>query len=379
MTRVRTYLDFNATAPLRPQARAAMIAALDEAGNPSSVHSEGRRARALVEGARASVASLVNAKPQEVVFTSGATEANVWALSALSGHVLSSPVEHPSVLAPLQRAAEQGSCRVSMLPVDGFGRVLAHALFNAEAAGASLLSLQLANNETGVLQPLDEIAALKRETESLAGLHLHCDGVQALGRVALDFTRLPIATLALSSHKIGGPKGVGALVIRDGHRLAPLLTGGGQERRHRAGTENVAAIAGFGAAAREALAELGSMPAIAARRDRFEARIAELAPETVVIGRGAPRLANTSSIALPGRSAETLVIKLDLMGFAVSAGAACSSGKVGHSHVLSAMGLPADVVSGAVRISIGAQTTDDELDRFAAAWAEIAGAKLLAA
>ncbi|MGE3230828.1 MAG: cysteine desulfurase family protein [Hyphomicrobium sp.] len=372
MRAARTYLDYNATAPLRAEARAAMLAALDVFGNPSSVHAEGRRARAIVDEARASVAALVNADPAEVVFTSGATEANTWALSAPWRMIALAGVEHDSVRAPAaQLASERGAIAVE-LPVSGDGAV--DVALEGDARGL-LIALQLANNETGAVQDVVAAGLMAREH----GAELHCDAVQAPGRVAIDFRTLGATTLSLSAHKIGGPKGVGALVVSGNAPLAPLFSGGGQERRRRAGTENVAAISGFGAAARAALRDLAEAGRIAALRDRLEAEVRRLTPEAVIVGDTAARLPNTSCIALPGTSAETLVIKMDLAGIAVSAGAACSSGKVGRSHVLAAMGLADDVASSAIRVSLGPETTDDDIAAYLAAWKRICGGASLAA
>lgn len=372
MTCKRTYLDFNASAPLRPEAREAMLAALDVCGNPSSVHAEGRLARAVLDEAREAVAALVNADPSEVVFTSGATEANTWALSAPWRQIAIAGIEHDSVRAPAAQIAESRKAGTVSLKALADGTVdFARVALEPE----TLVVLQAANNETGVLQDVE--AAGLWATEH--GARLHTDAVQAAGRVAIDFKSLGASTLALSGHKIGGPKGIGALVIGKGTVLAPLFTGGGQERRRRAGTENVAAIAGFGAAAVAAREELAHMPRIAALRDRLEAEVLRLTPDAVIIGKDAPRLANTSCIALPGQSAETMVIKFDLAGIAVSAGAACSSGKVGTSHVLAAMGLAPDVAKSAIRVSIGASTTEEDIAAFLAAWKAVGGSKQLAA
>ncbi|WP_082073101.1 aminotransferase class V-fold PLP-dependent enzyme [Hyphomicrobium sp. 99] len=371
----RTYLDYNATAPLRAEAKAAMIAALDVAGNPSSVHAEGRRARSVIESARESVGRLVGAKPSEIVFTSGATEANNWIVAQPWATILTSGTEHDSILAPVRAARSD----VVMLPLDVNGIVdldeFAESVLTREFAGPSLLALQLANNETGIVQPVAEIAELARSR----GLSVHTDAVQAAGRMAIDFASLGVDTLALSAHKLGGPKGVGALVIRDHVDLVPAIRGGGQERRRRAGTENVAAIAGFGAAAEAALRDLKSAAAIQALRDEVEAGVKRISPETVIIGEGATRLGNTTALALPGKLAETLVIRLDLAGIAVSAGSACSSGKVGASHVLEAMGLGHDIAAGTIRISLGPATTKEDIAAFLAAWTTIAGAPALAA
>lgn len=372
MSARRTYLDHNASAPLRPDAREAMLAALDAAGNPSSVHGEGRRARAFVDEAREAVAQLVNAHPSEVVFTSGATEANTWALSAPWQRIAVSGIEHDSVRQPAEAFAAARGAAFAEIPVTAHGK----ADFKSLAPEAdTLLVLQLANNETGVLQ--DVAAAGLWALEH--GARLHTDAVQAPGRVAIDFKTLGAATLSLSAHKIGGPKGVGALVVGQGVTLDPLFLGGGQEQRRRAGTENVAGIAGFGAAARAALRDLENAARLAALRDTLEAEVKRLTPSAVVIGDSAARLANTSSIALPGASAETLVIKFDLAGIAVSAGAACSSGKVGHSRAIRAMGLAADIAGSAIRVSLGPDTTDDDIAAFIAAWKRICGGVSLAA
>lgn len=372
MSGTRTYLDHNASAPLLPEARAAVVAALDVVGNASSVHAEGRRARALIDEAREAVAALVSARPAEVVFTSGATEANAWALSAPATGIALADIEHDSVRAPARQIADARGVPPVMLQVSSDGAVD----YKTAALGrGTLVALQLANNETGVLQDVEAAGRWATET----GVRLHCDAVQAPGRVAIDFRTLGATTMSLSAHKIGGPKGVGALVISGNAPLAPLLSGGGQEQRRRAGTENVAAIAGFGAAAKAALRDLADAKRIAALRDRLEADVMRATPAAVVIGKGAKRLPNTSSIAMPGTSAETLVIKLDLAGVAVSAGAACSSGKVGQSHVLAAMGLPSEIAGNAIRVSLGPATTESDIAAFLAAWTRIFGGASLAA
>lgn len=367
MTAVRTYLDHNATAPLRPEARAAMLRALELTGNASSVHAEGRRARAVVETAREQVARLVGARPSEVLFTSGATEANNWVLSWGWRTVAASGLEHDSILVP----ARQSGARVIEVPALSDGRADVPALRACLAAQPlempALVTLQIANNETGVLQPLADAAAVAREF----GAKVHSDAVQAAGRIRVDMRELAADALSLSSHKLGGPMGAGALVVRDGLGVRPLITGGGQERRLRAGTENVPAIAGFGAAAEAAQAELDRMGRIAALRDRLEQEALRLAPDAIVIGREAPRLPNTTCLALPKHSAELLVIKLDLAGIAVSAGSACSSGKVGVSTALASMGLPQEVARTAIRISLGWNSSQKDVDSFLRAWAEI--------
>ncbi|WP_041316636.1 cysteine desulfurase family protein [Hyphomicrobium nitrativorans] len=372
MTQPRTYLDYNASAPLRPEAREAMLAALDAAGNASSVHAEGRRARAIVDDARDAVAALVNARASEVIFTSGATESNTWALSAPWERIAFADVEHDSIRAPLAQLAAKRGAEIIRLPVSPDG---AADIGSVAPAPNTLLVLQMANNETGALQ--DVAAAGRWATEN--GARVHTDAVQAPGRIAIDFAQLGAHTMSLSAHKIGGPKGVGALVIGAGVALDPIFAGGGQEQRRRAGTENVAAIAGFGAAAGAALDDLKNAPRVAALRDSLEAAVIAVTPQALVIGRDAPRLCNTSMIALPGSPAETAVIKLDLKGIAVSAGSACSSGKVGESHVLSAMGLSSEVARSAIRVSLGADTTEQDIAAFVAAWRDIHGGASLAA
>lgn len=372
MSASRTYLDHNASAPLRPAARDAIVAALDVFGNASSVHGEGRRARAIVDEAREAVAQLVNARPAEVVFTSGATEANVWALSQGWDRIALANVEHDSVRAPAAQVAASRNLPVVALPVAQDGSV--DVAFAGHGDGL-LVALQMANNETGIIQDVAKAGLWATEH----GARIHCDAVQAPGRIPIDFPTLGATTLSLSAHKMGGPKGIGALVVSGNMPLAPLLAGGGQEMRRRAGTENVAAIAGFGAAARAALDDLRTAQRVAALRDRLEAEVLRMTPQAVVVGAGARRLPNTSSIAVAGVSAETLVIKFDLMGVAVSAGSACSSGKVGESTVLAAMGLAPDLARGAIRISIGPETTDDDIGALISAWRKIHGGASLAA
>jgi cysteine desulfurase len=379
----RIYLDWNATAPLRPEARAAMTAALDLAGNPSSIHAEGRAARQLVERAREQVAALVGADSKLVTFTSGGTEANNLALTpaiqtgdqkAPRDRLLVSAVEHVSVRAGGQFPAES----LEEIPVTGAGIVDCAALADRLAALApqrALISVMLANNETGVVQPISEVAAVAQE----AGALLHVDAVQGAGRIICDIKELGADLLTISAHKLGGPKGVGALVRQNEalHLPQPLLRGGGQERGLRAGTENVAAIAGFGAAAEAARRGL---PADASRmsalRERLEARLKAATPETIIFGADARRVSNTTLVAVPGMKAETAVIALDLAGFAVSSGSACSSGKVQPSHVLAAMGLSPELARGGVRISLGWTTTETEIDYFVAAWIKVAEALL---
>jgi cysteine desulfurase len=360
----QAYLDWNATGALRPEARAAVTVALDVTGNPSSVHGAGRATRRLVEAAREQVAALVGAAARDVVFTSGGTEANMLALSPALGDVLLvSAIEHPSVRSGGRFAA------VEDIPVAATG-VVDLAALERLLAGRSrpLVSLMLANNETGVIQPVAEAAALVHA----AGGLLHVDAVQGPGRMACDLKALGADLMTLSSHKIGGPQGAGALIKRDGMPLDPQIKGGGQERGARAGTENVAGIAGFGAAA-EAVrqgwaAEAAQMGAL---RDKLEAGLKAIAPKAVVFGTEAIRLSNTTLFSVPGMKAETAVIAFDLEGVAVSSGAACSSGKVAASHVLAAMGVPEALARGAIRVSLGYATSDDDVGTILKAWEKL--------
>ena len=362
------YMDHNATTAVRPEARDAVALALALTGNPSSVHGSGRTARRLVEDARDAVAALVGAEPAWVVFTSGGTEANNLALRVLPKRapILCSAVEHASVLSVMDGIVE--------IPVDGDGVVDLGAL-EALLAGEdtpALVSVMLANNETGVLQPVADVAALAHEHGAL----IHCDAVQAAGKMAIDFRTLGCDLMSLSAHKIGGPSGVGALVVTSGVEgdlaLIPMLRGGGQERGRRAGTENVPGIAGFGAAARAAREGLTDFARLGRWRERIENRLRQHA-DSRVYGFGAPRLANTSCLTMPGVEAETQVIQFDLAGVAVSAGAACSSGKVEPSRVLAAMGVDANEAATAIRVSLGWSTTEDDADKFVEAWIQVYG------
>jgi cysteine desulfurase len=378
---MRSYLDWNATAPMREEAKAAFAAAISLAGNPSSVHAEGRAARALIETAREQVATLVGALPGNVFFTSSGTEANMLALTPAIETadekqprtcLFVSAIEHVSV----QSGGRFPREAIEEVPVGPDGRLDLAALARAIAnAPRPLVSLMLANNETGIVQPVAEAAAIVHE----AGGLLHVDAVQAIGRIACDVTVLGADLLTLSAHKIGGAKGVGALVRarEDIHFPEPLIRGGGQERGLRAGTENITGIAAFGAAAAAARVRRESESAhMAALRDRMEAGLLAIAPDAVVFGRdaGVERLPNTTLFALAGIKAETAVIAFDLEGVAVSSGAACSSGKVQPSHVLAAMGVSAPLLRGAVRVSLGWSTTPADVEKFLSAWTKLASA-----
>ena len=363
---VGAYLDYNATAPARPESAAAAAAAAAIGGNPSSVHRYGRLARGVIDRARDQVAALVGADAEDVVFTSGGTEANALAIHSLvacgTGRLLVSAVEHDSVLA----AARNAGVGHELIPVGRDGVIDLGALDALLGEGACGVAVMLANNETGAMQPVAEAARLAHSR----GAHFHCDAVQGPGRIAVDFAALGADTLALSAHKIGGLHGAGALVARDVGGLAPLQRGGGQERGLRAGTENVPGIAAFGAAAAESSGETSTAARIEALRDDLERRVRAAAPGVRVFADGVRRLANTSCFALAGLAAETQVIALDLAGVAVSAGAACSSGKVSPSHVLRAMGATEAEATAAIRVSLGWASTAADVDRFVAAWSE---------
>ena len=372
----RVYLDWNATAPLRPEVREAVVRAMDICGNPSSVHAEGRKARHLIEDARAAVAMAIGAQAEGIVFVSGGTEANATALvqgwtrgRAGQGceRLIVSAIEHPSVLAGGSFAPD----KVAHAPVTSDGTIDLDALQSLiQDDEPPLVSLMLANNETGAIQPVSQAAPLVHA----AGGILHVDAVQALGRIPLDVRVLGADLVSVSAHKIGGPKGVGALAIVDPELQPPasLLKGGGQERNRRAGTENVAGIAGFGVATAIAGVDLEEFSRMQALRDRLEAGLAEGADVTI-FSKGAPRLPNTTLFAMAGMRAETAVIAFDLEGIAVSSGAACSSGKVQPSHVLTAMGVPAELVQSAIRISLGHATKEDDIDRALKAWIKLSG------
>jgi len=365
MPRAESYLDWNATAPLRPEAAAAMAEALGHWGNPSSVHRRGRAARQIIERAREAVVGLLGgADPSGVIFVSGGTEANHLALlGAGRERVLVSAVEHDSVRSAVPAA--------EIIPVGPEGIVSLDALERLLAADGrpALVSVMHANNETGVIQPIAEIAAIAHRH----GAVFHCDSVQAYGKVALELDTIGAGLITLSAHKIGGPPGVGALVVTGGVELAPLLRGGGQEHRRRAGTENLPGIAGFAAAAAAAATEIPVYKRVAALRDGLEAEIAAIAPEAVVLGTAAPRLPNTSAIAMPGVAAETQVVAFDLDGVMVSAGAACSSGKVGPSHVLAAMRVDPTIAASTIRVSLGWSSSEAEIDHFLRAWTALYG------
>ena len=367
MTRV--YLDHNASAPLRPEAAEAMTAAMALRGNPSSVHGEGRAMRAVVERARADVAALAGCDPASVVFTSGATEANAMAMKASPGPVAAAGIEHPSILENI------GDLREIACLAEGRIDLAALATLLEEDREIATVALMAANNETGVVQPVAEAAALCRA----AGVRLHVDAVQQAGKAGLADIRARCDSMSVTAHKIGGPTGAGALIVRDPGAWPALISGGGQEQRVRAGTENVPGIAGFGAAARAAAREADGWAGVRGRRDRLETAMRDCVPGLRIIGGGAPRLPNTLCAAVPGIPSALMTMRLDLAGIAVSAGSACSSGKVAASPVLSAMGIEPEIAQSAIRISQGLYTTDRDIERFLAAWRETVTAKSRAA
>src|SRR6202790_4878086 len=371
----RVYLDWNATTPLRHEAREAMAAALHLCGNPSSVHAEGRAARKLVEDVRATVARAIGAQSRNVVFTSGGTEANALALrsgfkrgsSPAVERLVVSAIEHASVLAggqfPAEAITSVGVSRSGLLDLERLRVAL-------EGKPPALVSVMLANNETGAVQP---VAAAAEIVHAAGGL-LHVDAIQAFGKIPFDMNTLNADLVTLSAHKIGGPKGVGALVLAEGLLgFEPLLRGGGQELSRRAGTENVTGIVGFGAAVKAAI---GALEQDAVRleslRNRLESGLRET-PGVIVFSDGAPRLPNTTLFTVPGLKAETAVIGFDLAGIAVLSGSACSSGKVQPSHVLQAMGAGSSLARGAVRLSLGWSTSEDDIDRCLEAWRKLTG------
>ena len=382
-TTTRTYLDWNATAPLLPAVRDALVSALDLSGNPSSVHKEGRAVRAAVEAARRDVAALVGAQASHVVFTSGATEAANLVLSPVFkmgraplsiSYLYVSAIEHPAI----REGGRFDKADVTELAVTPDGVIDLAALEAAlashdKASGMAMVALMLVNNETGIIQPVAEAAQLVHA----AGGLLVVDAVQAVGRIPVDIEALGADFLIVSSHKIGGPKGMGALISRGEVMMPkPLIHGGGQEKGHRSGTENTSAIIGFGTAAVEALRIVDmDVPRLSALRAMLEDAMRTAAPDVIIHGAEAARVCNTTFFTLPGLKSETGQIAFDIEGIALSAGAACSSGKVGESHVLTAMGR--DPKLGALRISLGVASTQDDIEKAIAAFAKISGRRKL--
>lgn len=369
------YADYNATAPVRPEAKQAMMAALDVGANPSSVHGPGRAARKLLEQARSQIGLAIGARAQDLIFTSGGTEANALALNGVVAQLdgkctlLVSAIEHEAVTknagyagVPVETAyvTPEGTLDLQWLQ----DRL---AKWDLSRDGTPILALMMANNETGVIQPVMEAATMVREAGGLT----HCDAVQGLGKVMVNVGLLGVDYLALSAHKVGGPQGVGALWVRSGAPLKPVLFGGGQERSLRSGTENLSGIAGFGAATEAAIRDMPKLQALATHRDAMEAKLASEAGITV-FGAGSDRLAQTSNFAIPGFRAETQVMAMDLGGVAVSSGSACSSGKVKRSLVLSAMGVEDALAESAIRLSFGWDSEIADFDAAAQVWLDAA-------
>jgi cysteine desulfurase len=368
----RIYFDHNATTPMHPAVIDRMAAALrDLFGNPSSVHHFGQQAKAALDEARTAVATLIGAEPAEVVFTSGGTEGDNFAIRGIaealepSGkrHLIASSIEHEAVLNTFKALARRG-WRTTLLPVDQSGIVAPEALEQALADDTALVSVMHANNEIGTIQPIADLARLARTR----GVLFHTDAVQSAGKIPADVKALGVDLLTISAHKFYGPKGIGATWIRRGLRLLPILTGGKHERNRRAGTENVAGIVGMGVAAQQARAKMADEADRLGRlRDRLEDAVLKAVPGTAVNGARQPRVANTTNISFDRVEAESLLIALDLAGFAVSTGSACSSGTLEPSHVLKAMGFPPHRTQNSIRFSLGAANTDSDVDRLVTA------------
>jgi cysteine desulfurase len=356
------YLDHNATTPMRPQAIAAMAEVMRAVGNASSVHGFGRAMRARVDRGRESIAALVGARAADIVFTGGGTEANNAVLRAAGRRrVIVSAIEHDSVRLAVADA--------ELVPVTTEGAIDLAALESllARSDEPALVSVMLANNETGVIQPVAEVARIGRAASAL----VHCDAVQAAGKIVVDMSDLGVDYLTVSAHKLGGPQGVGAIAVRPGVPFETVQRGGGQERGRRAGTENVAGIAGFGVAADIAAQALRQGVVLGGLRDKMEHALVQVAPTAHVFGADAARLPNTSCVSMPGVTAQTQLMALDLAGIAVSAGSACSSGKVRPSHVLAAMGASEAEAASGLRVSLGWTTQASDIERFVAAWSDL--------
>jgi cysteine desulfurase len=359
----RVYLDNNATTPVLPEVFEAMRPYFGEQfGNASSIHHHGQETRAAVESARESVAELLGCDPSEIVFTSGGTESDNLAIAGLvkpGQHVITSSIEHHAVLHAVQHLQEIG-CEMTIVPVDERSLINPDDVKRALRPNTKLITVMMANNETGVLQPLDEIGKLAMD----AGVLFHTDAVQAAAKVPIDVKRIGCQALSISGHKIHGPQGIGALYVKKGVRLQPLFHGGRHERSRRAGTENVPGIVGLGQAARIAndSFKTGGIERLAAMRDRLQRRILEQIEDAHVNGDGAPRVPNTTNIRFDHIEGESLVIALDLKGLAVSTGAACSSGAIEPSHVLTAMGLRSEQARASIRFSLGKQTAEDDIE-----------------
>ncbi|UTW53858.1 cysteine desulfurase family protein [Kordiimonas sp. SCSIO 12610] len=357
------YLDFNATSPILLEVIEKVAETMTFLGNPSSVHQTGRKARSIVEEARSQVAALVGARSRDIVFTSGGTEANNAVLRATGAKsLIISAIEHDCVIA----ASQVSGLHVQTLSVNNDGKVdleeLSRLLEKTE--NPALVSVMLGNNEMGVIQDIAKVSTIAKEF----GARVHCDAVQAAGKISIDFNELGVDYLTLSAHKLGGPQGVGAIVLAPTAPLNAFIVGGGQELGRRSGTENVAGVAGFGVAAIAALSNQAEYDRVQSLRDRMEAEIRAHANDIIIAGKDTDRLPNTSCIVMPGMKGETQVMHFDLNGICVSSGSACSSGKVKVSHVMTAMGLDEELANSSLRVSLGLSTTDEEIDRFIEAW-----------
>jgi len=366
------YLDHNATSPIKADVIEEMTRVMKDGGNPSSVHTVGRHAKAILEDARQDIAQVITCRPQKIIFTSGGTEANNMALKITGiDHIIISAIEHDSI----RQISQNFTGRVDILPVDANGLILQQDLVSLleEKSTRKLVSVMLANNETGVIQDVKALARISQE----AGALFHTDAIQALGKIAVDFRALGVDMMSLSAHKMGGPQGAGALVVRENIALAPMTYGGGQEIGRRSGTENLAAIAGFAAAVRHVPQNLRAMSEVKKLRDHIERDISKHAKDAFFYGSAANRLANTSTILMPSVASETQVMAFDLDGICISSGSACSSGKVKPSHVVAAMGATGDQALSTIRVSLGGNTTQQEADAFIAAWKRLYDRKRL--
>ena len=362
MDNASIYLDYNATTPLRPEVKAELLDALGEPNNPSSIHSLGRSARRRLEKSRCQIATLINSPPENIIFTSGGTEANNLALKGgQCTDIIVSSVEHEAVLAAAVNAKK--------ISVDKNGIVILSELENviSDINGDCFVSIMWANNETGVIQPIREIV----EIASKYGARVHSDAVQALGKIPINFRESGLSMMSISAHKIGGPTGIGALVIADGVELKPTLVGGGQEKGRRSGTENILGAIGFGKAAEVVAQNPAENKRVQNLRDLFETKLSRCFPKVNILSQNVPRLGNTSAIVMPGVLAETQVMSFDLEGICLSAGAACSSGKVKRSHVVEAMKIGDEPATNTIRISLGWDSTELEIDFLVNSWLKI--------
>ena len=366
MSRDIVYLDYNATAPIKPAVIEEMVRVAEQGGNPSSVHAVGRKAKSVLEQSRQNIAQVINCRSQQITFTSGGTEANNIALKCLDiDRIIISATEHDSV----GQIADTFTGQVEIVPCDGDGIVSQSELgvLLENSTGKTLVSIMLANNETGVIQDIKSLCQIAHEYDAL----FHTDAIQAFGKVDLDFNNLGVDMMSLSSHKIGGPQGIGALVAKESLNVRPLIAGGGQEVGRRSGTENLVGIAGFSMAAILTTENLGKMDVIKAFRDKIETELSRHCNDVIFYGVTSCRLPNTSTILMPDVSSETQVMAFDLDGICISAGSACSSGKVKPSHVVSAMGATEQQALSTIRVSLGWNSTEEEVDRFIASWKKI--------